>query len=118
MHKILFFLHFFHNTGGVDYTPKVLSLVFAESSEDQVQCKQFSIIQDGLEELQEDFRLELTHGEVILAYVQVSIVACKSGGKCIHIYIAPLNIRFFVQLHYQTLLSVQVSIHLKLWITV
>ena len=71
----------FYNTGGVDYTPKVLSLVFAKSSNDQVQCKQISIIQDGLDELKEDFRLELTRSNDVLDCVQMSIMACKGGGK-------------------------------------
>ena len=73
----------FYNTGGVDYTPKMLSFMFATSSQDQVQCEQMSVAQDGVDEPQENFRLELTHNRnyIILPYVHVSIVACKAGGK-------------------------------------
>ena len=72
----------FYNTGGVDYTPGMLSFMFAPSSEDQVRCEQISVAQDGLDEPQENFRLKLTHnGNANLHYVHVSIVACKAGGK-------------------------------------
>ena len=88
MHRSIYLIHtavlhaFFYNTGGVDYTPKMLSFMFATSSQDQVQCEQMSVAQDGLDEPQEDFRLKLTHnGNAILPYVHVSIVACKAGGK-------------------------------------
>ncbi len=69
--------------GGVDYSPAQISLVFERSSQNQTKCGEFSIIQDGLDEVQETFILSVAqdNGRMIPGSITVNIDACKQGGK-------------------------------------
>ena len=69
--------------GGIDYSPTEISLVF-EKSYNQTKCGEFSIIQDGLNEVQETFILTLSQDNEVdySNNITVDIVACQQGGKC------------------------------------
>ena len=71
--------------GGIDYSPTEISLVFEKSLENQTKCGEFSIIQDGLNEVQETFILSLSQDNGVdypKNIISVDIVACQRGGKC------------------------------------
>ncbi|CAI8016595.1 hypothetical protein GBAR_LOCUS10167, partial [Geodia barretti] len=67
--------------GGIDYSPTEISLVFEKSLENQTKCGEFSIIQDGLNEVQETFILSLSqdNGVNYSNNISVDIVACQRG---------------------------------------
>lgn len=71
-----------YNTGGSDYVPSEFSLVFEQSLTAQIRCSQLTIIQDGLDESQEDFKLTLKqdNGNIPQAKAYFSIKACNNGG--------------------------------------
>jgi hypothetical protein len=70
--------------GGIDYSPTEISLVFEKSLENQTKCGEFSIVQDGLNEVQETFILTLSQDNEVHYQnnITVDIVACQQGGKC------------------------------------
>ncbi|CAI8016596.1 hypothetical protein GBAR_LOCUS10167 [Geodia barretti] len=76
--------------GGIDHSPTEISLVFEKSLENQTKCGEFSIVQDGLNEVQETFNLTLSQdNEVDYSnndgvnipnnIITVDIVACQRG---------------------------------------
>ena len=67
---------------GIDYSPKQFSLVFQEASNiNQTKCQEIEIIQDGLDEEEEGFVLELRVGGTHNAEATFSILACQAGGR-------------------------------------
>ena len=78
---------------GIDYSPTEISLVFEKSLENQTKCGEFSIVQDGLNQVQETFNLTLSQDNGVdysnndgvnipNNIITVDIVACQRGGKC------------------------------------
>lgn len=72
-------------SAGIDYTPEKIFLQFFPSStgDTQWKCGEFSIVQDGLDEPEENFTLHLKqdNGNQILDSKTISINACKNNSK-------------------------------------
>lgn len=74
--------------GGLDYTPEELELVFEASVDQETKCSEFSITQDGLDEVSETFILSLSfdNEEMHSEPVEVSITACTAGDVLLRQY--------------------------------